>query len=112
MMKLLFVLNTLILSASLSAAEFHFDWSEEITQKWIGLFPDGWEAFAEVRRTGYPKLYPLIAVENPNLGVNDIFRRMTFVESEYSNNAAATQAAEGLLNGANNNATKVWWDKK
>ncbi len=83
-----------------------------ITQKWIGLYPDGWEAFAEVRRTGYPKLYPLIAVENANLGVNDIFRRMTFVESEYSNNAAATQAAEGLLNGANNNATKVWWDKK
>ena len=35
-MKLLFVLNTLILTASLSAAEFHFDWSEEITQKWIG----------------------------------------------------------------------------
>jgi len=83
-----------------------------ITQKWIGLYPDGWEAFAEVRRTGYPRLYPLIAVENPDLSVNDIFRRMTFVESEYSNNREATEAAESLLSGPNNNATKVWWDKK
>jgi len=83
-----------------------------ITQKWIGLYPDGWEAFAEMRRTGYPKRYDLIAVENANLGVSDMFRRMTFVESEYSNNLEATTAAEGLLSGGNNNATKLWWDKK
>ncbi|MBX2817503.1 MAG: SusD/RagB family nutrient-binding outer membrane lipoprotein [Saprospiraceae bacterium] len=83
-----------------------------ITQKWLGLFPDGWEAYAEVRRTGYPKLYPLLNVENPDLNADDIHRRMTFVESEYSNNGEATAAAEGLLGGPNNNATRVWWDKK
>ena len=83
-----------------------------ITQKWIGLYPDGWEAFAEVRRTGYPKMYPLVAVENANLTENDIFRRMTFVASEYDNNGDATAAAEGLIGGPNNNATRIWWDKK
>jgi hypothetical protein len=87
-----------------------------ITQKWIGLFPDGWEAFAEVRRTGYPKLIPIIASDNPDLKTNDIFRRMTFVTSEYSNNKAATDAAAALAEltgkGGNKNSTRVWWDKK
>ena len=30
-----------------------------ITQKWIALFPEGCEAWAEQRRTGYPRLYPV-----------------------------------------------------
>ena len=29
-----------------------------ITQKWIEIFPLGNEAWAEYRRTGYPKLMP------------------------------------------------------
>ena len=85
-----------------------------ITQKWIGLYPDGWEAFAEVRRTGYPKLMPLVQVENPDLTANSVFRRMTFVTGEFSNNAAAVETARGLseLAGGDKNSTKVWWDKK
>ncbi len=85
-----------------------------ITQKWIALYPDGWEAFAEVRRTGYPKLYPLLNVENPDLAATDIFRRMTYVESEFSNNNEAATAAQSIseLNGGDKNSTKVWWDRK
>ena len=85
-----------------------------ITQKWIALYPDGWEAFAEVRRTGYPKMYPLVNVENPDLAATDIFRRMTFVAGEFDNNNAATTAAQGLgeLSGGDKNSTRVWWDKK
>lgn len=85
-----------------------------ITQKWLALYPDGWEAFAEVRRTGYPKLYPLLNVENPNLEADDIFRRFTYVESELSNNSEATMAAQNLpeLSGGDRNNTRVWWDKK
>ncbi|RMG22483.1 MAG: SusD/RagB family nutrient-binding outer membrane lipoprotein, partial [Bacteroidetes bacterium] len=85
-----------------------------ITQKWIALYPDGWEAFAEVRRTGYPKLIPLLNSDNPDLGVNDIFRRMTFVDGEFSNNRAATEEAQKLpeLSGGDKNSTRVWWDKK
>lgn len=85
-----------------------------ITQKWLALYPDGWEAFAEVRRTGYPKLIPLLFSENPDLAPTDIFRRMTFVESEFSNNGAAVAEAEklGELSGGDKNSTRVWWDKK
>lgn len=32
-------------------------------QKWIALFPNGQEAWTEWRRTGYPKLNPVMATE-------------------------------------------------
>lgn len=87
-----------------------------ITQKWIALYPDGWEAFAELRRTGYPKTYPLLNTDNPDLATTDIFRRMTFVDGEFSNNEAAVLAAQQLgelsSRGGDKNSTKVWWDAK
>lgn len=83
-----------------------------ITQKWIALYPDGWEAYAEKRRTGYPKTYPLLKSDNVNVGVDEQMRRMTFVDSEFSNNGAAVDAAVSLLGGPDNNSTKLWWDKK
>lgn len=83
-----------------------------ITQKWLALYPDGWEAYAEYRRTGYPRLYPIIESQNPRIPVDGVMRRLTFVSSEYDNNGEATQAAVGLLGGPDENDTKVWWDKK
>jgi hypothetical protein len=83
-----------------------------ITQKWLALYPDGWEAFAEYRRTGYPRLYPILESQNTDLSEDDIFRRMTFVDGEFSNNREATEAAVDLLDGPDNNATRVWWDAK
>jgi len=83
-----------------------------ITQKWIALYPDGWEAYAEQRRTGYPKLYPILFSDNPDVPAGDQMRRMTFVESEFSNNAEAVSAAESLIGGSDKNSTKLWWDKK
>lgn len=84
-----------------------------ITQKWIALYPDGWEAYSELRRTGYPKTYALLFSDNPDVGVNDIFRRMTFVDSEFTTNAAAVDAAAGLISGGGDkNNSKLWWDKK
>ena len=83
-----------------------------ITQKWLALYPDGWEAYAEYRRTGYPKLYPIIESQNPRVGVDEIMRRMTFVSSEYDDNGEATTAAVSLLGGPDENDTRVWWDAK
>ncbi|MDR8392135.1 SusD/RagB family nutrient-binding outer membrane lipoprotein [Aliifodinibius sp. S!AR15-10] len=83
-----------------------------ITQKWIALYPNSREAWAEYRRTRYPKLYPIIESLNPELAENDIFSRISFVDGEYSDNEAATIEARNLLNGSDNNATKLWWDAK
>lgn len=83
-----------------------------ITQKWLALYPDGWEAWAELRRTGYPKQYDRLFSENLNVGVSDVMRRMKYVTSEYTVNTAATEAAVGTLGGPDLGSTKLWWDKK
>ncbi len=83
-----------------------------ITQKWLALYPDGMEAWAEYRRTGYPKLYPIIESRNERVGADEVMRRMTFVSSEYDNNGEATQAAISLLGGPDENDTRLWWDAK
>lgn len=84
-----------------------------ITQKWIAIFPMGNEAWAEFRRTGYPKLAPV--VENKSSGavpVGSFIKRLTFSSTEYKENANNVFDAIGLLNGPDNMGTKLWWDKK
>ncbi len=85
-----------------------------ITQKWIALYPDGWEAWAELRRTGYPRIIPRLNSLNPDVPADAIFRRQTFVTSEVANNNAAVLVARELpeIGGADQNNTRVWWDKK
>jgi hypothetical protein len=80
------------------------------TQKWIALYPDGIEAWAEVRRTGFPKLYPIVHSDNPDLPVPEYIRRFTYIESEYLTNTVAVQNALPLLGGPDKASTRVWWN--
>jgi hypothetical protein len=82
-----------------------------ITQKWIAMFPEGQEAWSEFRRTGYPKIFPVVS--NQSGGTVDTaiqIRRIPFVDSEKSTNAAGVTAATSLLNGPDNGGTRLWWD--
>lgn len=81
-----------------------------LTQKWLALFPDGYEAWAEVRRSGYPKLYALIHSDNPDVPANTMIRRIPFVNYDRDRNGPAVTAAEALLDGPDNAATPLWWD--
>lgn len=84
-----------------------------ITQKWIANFPLGLEAWAEYRRTGYPKLMEVL--DNKSGGVvnsNQMARRLPYPKTEYTENAENMPGALKLLNGADNMATRVWWDCK
>jgi hypothetical protein len=84
-----------------------------ITQKWIALYPDSEEAWAERRRTNYPTVYDRILSENPDIPVTKIPRRVPFVGIEYNNNrTAVTEAVATMLGGPDNGVTKLWWDKK
>lgn len=84
-----------------------------ITQKWIALWPDSEEAYAERRRTGYPILYNRLNTINPNIATDEIPRRMTYTATEYADNTAATEAAvANLLGGPDLGTTKLWWDAK
>lgn len=83
-----------------------------ITQKWLALYPDGWEAWTERRRTGYPRGYALIASESPDITRTGLVRRVNYPPVEISTNMAAYNAAVEMLNGADENFTRLWWDKK
>ena len=84
-----------------------------ITQKWLAMYPDGHEGWAEFRRTGYPKLFPVVK-NNSNGTINTTIqiRRVPFPQSEYNNNKAGIQSGISTLGGPDGGGTKLWWDKK
>lgn len=83
------------------------------TQKWLALFPDGMEAWADYRRSHLVKLYPVANSDNPLITdpSTQWLRRIPFLISETQSNAEAVDAAKSLLNGADNTQTPLWWDK-
>lgn len=82
-----------------------------ITQKWIALFPDGDEAWAEYRRTGYPILFPVVVnYSNGAIPTDPGIRRMPYPQREYNSNRAGVSEALNLLNGPDNGGTRLWWD--
>lgn len=84
-----------------------------ITQKWIAMFPDGAEAWAEFRRTGYPKLLP-IEVNNSagEINSNTMIRRLRFPENERTgtNKEEVIRATQLLSTGVDSPGTRLWWD--
>ncbi len=84
-----------------------------ITQKYIALYPNSYEAWAELRRTGYPRLFPVL---NPwegdeSLDDGDMIRRMTFpgrddpsTLNDINNTGVPALGAPDLQ------ATRLWWD--
>lgn len=84
-----------------------------ITQKYLAIFPDGLEAWSEFRRTGYPKIFPIQTNQSGGEVPNgDYIKRLKFPSTEYDNNASRVNAAVGLLGGADNAGTRLWWDIK
>lgn len=81
------------------------------TQKWLAVYPDGIEAWAEFRRTRLPKLYPVVNSVNTDVPTTAVVRRIPFLLQEKQNNGAAVEAAVTLLGGPDNAATPLWWDK-
>jgi hypothetical protein len=78
------------------------------TQYWISSFLNGPEAFANFRRSGFPKL-----TANPFPGKaikGDFINRLTYPNSEISVNSVNVKGA--IANqGADDLDTKVWWHK-
>ena len=72
-------------------------------QKWIGLYCQGFEAWAEWRRTGIPALTP--AVDG---FINEIPSRLKYESNESSINKASYDAAVAQQ-GPDELTTKIWW---
>ena len=82
-----------------------------ITQKWIAMFPDGQEAWSEFRRTGYPRIFPVVINNSGGTIDTDIqVRRINFASSEVNTNGDNVTTAVGYLGGADNGGTRLWWD--
>lgn len=77
-------------------------------QLWVGTFMQGYEAFAEWRRTDIPANLPLAI--DPQPGVSSIPTRFTYTNDEKALNGENVEAA--IANqGEDKLTTKVWWDK-
>ncbi|MBB4036501.1 hypothetical protein GGR21_002407 [Dysgonomonas hofstadii] len=82
-------------------------------QKWIALFPDGQEAWSEMRRTGYPGFVRINSYSyQTEVASNELISRLKFPTTEYSNNSQNTQAAVSLLGGTDAAGTRLWWDTR
>lgn len=83
-----------------------------ITQKWLALYPDSWEAWNEYRRTRLPKLYPKKNSMNPNINVTKgmIVTRLPYPDNERTGQPEEYEKAVQLLGGPDLESTPLWWD--
>jgi len=83
-----------------------------ITQKWLAIFPEGCEAWAEQRRTGYPRLFP-VRINNSKDGCIDteiMIRRLNFPADLIDSDPEQYESLVKLLGGPDNAGTRLWWD--
>lgn len=91
-----------------------------ITQKYIALFPYSNEPWVDLRRTGYPKLFPVL---NPSDGdgslsigneseqdASNIIRRMPFVYDTTPDENDVMNTGIPALGGEDLQGTRLWWD--
>ncbi|AWV99351.1 SusD/RagB family nutrient-binding outer membrane lipoprotein [Arcticibacterium luteifluviistationis] len=76
-------------------------------QMWVSKFFNWWEAWADWKRTGFPKLTPVNYLGNITNGT--IPRKLRIPNSELSTNPDNFQSGATL---PNEYTTRVWWDVK
>lgn len=82
-------------------------------QKWLALFPDGVEAWADFRRRHVLGLYSVANSDNPDIPdpTSNWIRRLPFLISEYQTNGPEVEKAVEFLGGPDKISTPLWWDK-
>ncbi|MBQ0164566.1 MAG: SusD/RagB family nutrient-binding outer membrane lipoprotein [Bacteroidales bacterium] len=84
-----------------------------ITQKYIALFPNSQEAWTELRRTGYPKLFPVLnpADGDGSLNQGDLIRRIPWASTDPQQQEYIKQTGIPALGDKEDlQATRLWWD--
>lgn len=83
------------------------DWDQKIgTQKWVALYPNGYEAWAEWRRLDYPELEPHDRALTPDgqIPLRFMYPSTESLVNEASYNAAVSDQGPDVA------STHVWWD--
>ena len=83
-----------------------------ITQKYIALFPLSTEAWTELRRTGYPKLFPVLNTDDGDGSIEqgEMIRRIPWVPTDPIAAAMVENSGVPALGGPDEQATRLWWD--
>lgn len=83
-----------------------------ITQKYIALFPLSTEAWTEMRRTGYPKVFPVLNPDDGDgsLEKGEIIRRIPWNASDPIVQQLIEASGIPTLGGPDLQATRLWWD--
>lgn len=83
-----------------------------ITQKYIALFPLSTEAWTEMRRTGYPKMFAVLNTDDGDGSIQpgEMIRRIPWVPSDPQVKALIDSTGIPALGGADLQATRLWWD--
>ncbi len=106
-------INSTVTPAWDASANFETNLERIITQKWIAGYLEGCEAWSDYRRTGYPKLIPVVNnASNGTIDSDKGARRIPYPDQEYIDNASGVAVGVTLLGGPDNGGTKLWWDKK
>ena len=80
--------------------------------EWIALFPEGCEAWAEQRRTGYPRLFPVRFNHSKNgcIDTETMVRRLNFPGTLQTEDREQYLALVEALGGPDHGGTRLWWD--
>jgi len=83
------------------------------TQKWLAIFPDGMEGWADWRRSHVMKLYTVVNSDNTDIPDPSAayIRRIPFLTSEQQNNPKGVATGVTELGGPDKVTTPLWWDK-
>lgn len=83
-----------------------------ITQKYIAGYPYSFEAWTDLRRTGYPKIFPVLNASDSDgsLMQGDLIRRMPFPGDTDSAIEDINSSGLDALGGPDKQGTRLWWD--
>ena len=83
-----------------------------ITQKYIALVPLSTEAWTELRRTGYPKLFPVLNTDDGDGSIEqgDMIRRIPWAPKDPTVRENINSTGIPALGGPDKQATRLWWD--
>ncbi len=87
---------------------YNNDLNQIYMQKWISLFRQSWEAWAEMRRTDVPALPP--AANSAHLGHNRVPFRFSYPETEKKLNSANIPSDVNEVD--NYWGYQIWWDTR
>lgn len=83
-----------------------------ITQKWLAIYPMGQESWSEFRRTGFPKLWPVVVnFSDGEVPEGDFIKRIPYASTiRNASKAALEEAINKFLDGKDSMYKSIWWD--